>query len=86
MYSGKKIDDKEYNNAYDIIRDQYEETLRVPNVYNRLVLIPGDQMHGMTTIGDKERNTLLFFCYDLTGVSLPEYKRYPTVPISNHAL
>ena len=40
----------------------------------------------MTTIGDKERNTLLFFCYDLTGVSLPEYKRYPTVPISNHAL
>ena len=85
-FSGKEIDDKKFNKAFDVIEDQYEETLRIPNLYNRLVLIPGDQPHSMTTIGDKERNTLLFFCYDLTGVSLPEYKRYPTVPISNHAL
>tara|TARA_R100001015_G_C4514845_1_gene85472 strand:- start:7 stop:633 length:627 start_codon:yes stop_codon:yes gene_type:complete len=62
LYSGEEVDDKEYNNAYNIIRDRYEETLRVPNVYNRLVLIPGDQTHAMITIGDKERNTIVFFC------------------------
>ena len=75
LYNGKLIDNGQYEDAYDIVADQYKETLRVPNVYNRLVLIPGDQMHGMTTIGDKERNTIVFFCYEATGVLPPEYKR-----------
>ena len=68
------------------MRNQYEETLRISNLYNRLVLIPGDQFHAMTTTGDKERHTIVFFCYDTMGVSLPEYKRIPTVAIPNHAL
>ena len=74
LYSGKLIDDGQYYQAYDMIADQYEETLRVPNVYNRLVLMPGDQMHGMTTIGDKERNTIVFFCNEAIGVYPPEYR------------
>ena len=74
LYSGKLVDDGQYYQAYDKIADQYEETLRVPNVYNRLVLIPGDQMHGMTTIGDKERNTIVFFCNEAMGVYPPEYR------------
>ena len=74
LYSGKLVDDGQYYQAYDKIADQYEETLRVPNVYNRLVLIPGDQMHGMTTIGDKERNTIVFFCNEAIGVYPPEYR------------
>ena len=85
LYSGKKIDDKEYNNAYDIIRDQYEETLRVTNVYNRLVLLPGDQMHAMTTTGDKERTTIVFFCNEISGVCPPEFK-VTTFPIPNDQL
>ena len=84
--SGKPIDDGQYCDAYDRVRNQYEETLRIPNLYNRLVLIPGDQPHAMTTTGDKERHTMVFFCYDTMGVSLPEYKRTPTVSISNHDL
>ena len=63
FYSGQLIDDGHYYNAYDRVRNQYEEILRIPNLYNRLVLIPGDQPHSMTTIGDKERNTLVFFCF-----------------------
>ena len=63
FYSGQLIDDGHYYNAYDRVRNQYEETLKIPNVYNRLVLIPNDQPHAMTTIGDKERNTLVFFCF-----------------------
>jgi len=86
LYSGKPIDDGQYCDAYDRVRNQYEETLRIPNLYNRLVLIPGDQLHAMTTTGDKERYTIVFFCFDTTGVSLPEYKDYPTVPIPNDKL
>ena len=85
-FAGEQIYDEEYNGAYDAMRNQYEETLRIPNLYNRLVLIPGDQPHAATTFGDKERNTLVFFCYDLMGVSLPEYKTHPLVPLSNHEL
>ena len=84
LHSGKLIDDGHYYDAYDRVRNQYEETLRISNLYNRLVLIPGDQSHAMTTTGDKERNTIVFFCYDAMGVSLPEYKMFPTVPIPNH--
>lgn len=82
--SGKLTDDGQYYDAYDRVRNQYEETLRISPLYNRLVLIPGDQPHAMTTTGDKERHTIVFFCYDTMGVSLPEYKRIPTVPIPNH--
>ena len=84
LHIGKPIDDGQYCDAYDRVRNQYEETLRISNLYNRLVLIPGDQSHAMTTTGDKERNTIVFFCYDAMGVSLPEYKMLPTVPIPNH--
>ena len=84
-YAGKEIDDEEFNKGYDVIENQYEETLRIPNLYNRLVLIPGDQPHSMTTIGDKERNTLVFFCHSITGVFTPEYKGQNSA-IPNYAL
>ena len=84
LYSGKSIDDGHYYDAYDRVRNQYEETLRIPNLYNRLVLIPGDQFHAMTTTGDKERHTIAFFCYGIMGLSLPEYKVIQNVEISNH--
>ena len=85
FYSGQLIDDGHYYNAYDRVRNQYEETLKIPNVYNRLVLIPGDQWHCMTTTGDKERHTLTFFCSDVTGVYSPDFKMN-TSSISNDQL
>ena len=85
LYSGKLTDDRQYYESYDRVRNQYEETLRIPNLYNRLVLIPGDQPHSMTTIGDKERNTMVFFCHSITGVFTPEYKGQNSA-IPNHAL
>ena len=80
-YLTQYLDDK----GYDYIRDQYDETLRIPNVYNRLLLIPGDQWHCMTTTGDKERHTLTFFCSDVTGVYSPDFKMN-TSSISNDQL
>ena len=85
LHSGKLIDDGPYYEAYDMIADQYKETLRVPNVYNRLCLIPGDQFHAMTTTGDRERHLIVFFCKEAIGVFPPEYK-YETSTISNHEL
>ena len=67
LHSGEliqlKLDDRKYYDGYDRLRNQYEETLRISNVYNRLVMIPGDQHHAMTTTGDKERNTIVFFLF-----------------------
>ena len=87
-FAGKQIDDEEYNIAFDVIRNQYEETLRIPNLYNRLILIPGDQPHGVTTFGDKERNTIVFFCLDTKGVLTPELKgqcfNVPNYEVLNH--
>ena len=85
LYGGNEIDDMTYNKAYDIVREQYEETLRIPPIYNRMVLIPGNQSHAMTTTGDKERNTLVFFCFDVLGIVAPEYKQQSST-IPNHAL
>ena len=84
-YSGREVSQEEYDKGYDYIRDQYDETLRIPNVYNRLLLIPGDQWHCMTTTGDKERHTLTFFCSDVTGVYSPDFKMN-TSSISNDQL
>ena len=86
LYNGNEVDDVQYDKSYDILRDQYEETLRIPNLYNRLVLIPGDQWHSMTTTGDKERHTIVFFCHHLEGVFPPEYKKGQSVSIPNHEL
>ena len=86
LYSGEVIDDEYYYDAYDAMRNEYEETVRICNLYNRLVLIPGNQLHAMTTTGNKERNTLVFFCHNLEGVSPPEYKENSIIAIPNHVL
>ena len=84
-YGGKKVSQYEYDRGYDYVRDQYEETLRIPNLYNRLVLLPGNQWHCMTTTGDKERYTITFFCSDVTGVC-PHDFRMNTFTIPNDQL
>ena len=38
QYRSENVDDTEYEKAYDAMRDQFEETVSVANVYNRFVL------------------------------------------------
>ena len=61
IYRSEEVDDKEYDRAYDTMRDQYEETVSVANVYNRMLLFSGNTHHGVQTFGTTPRLTLNFF-------------------------
>lgn len=61
FYEKKEMDEDSFEKIYNAYNDRYEETLRVKNVYNRLLLFDGQQYHGVRTYGDRERLTIAFF-------------------------
>ncbi len=67
LYRSENVDDAEYNKAYDAMRDQFEETVTVANVYNRFVMFNGNTHHGVQTFGTTPRLTLNFFGMAQTG-------------------
>ena len=67
QYRSEDVDDAEYETAYDAMRDQFEETVSVANVYNRFVLFNNVTHHGVQTFGTKPRLTLNFFGMGQTG-------------------
>ena len=76
LYRGEEIDVDKYNEYYKEINDLYEETVKVSNVYNRLVLFDGCAHHAAQTYGTKERLTLAFFGVDLKGEKPPLLRGY----------
>ena len=61
LYKSEIVEDNEYEQAYHAMRDQYEETVSVTNVYNRFVLFNGTTHHGVQIFGTTPRLTLNFF-------------------------
>ena len=61
LYRSENISDAEYEPAYDSMRDQFEETVSIANVYNRFVMFNGNTHHGVQTFGSTPRLTLNFF-------------------------
>ena len=61
QYRSENVDDAEYDKAYDAMRNQFEETVSIANVYNRFVLFNNVTHHGVQTFGTKPRLTLNFF-------------------------
>ena len=61
QYRSENVDDAEYDKAYDAMRNQFEETVSIANVYNRFVLFNNVTHHGVQTFGSKPRLTLNFF-------------------------
>ena len=55
------VDDNTFNQAYNTYHDQFEETIKIKNVYNRLVLFNNNTLHAVQTYGTKERLTIPFF-------------------------
>ena len=51
LYLNKEVDMKKHEEAFHFINDQYEETMSVENVFNRLILFRGNQIHGAQTFG-----------------------------------
>lgn len=65
------ITEQEYCESYNNINCQYIETVKIENVYNRLVLFSGKNHHGAQTFGTQERLTLNFFGMGISGKILP---------------
>ena len=61
LYRSESLDDKEYEQAYNKMRNQFEETVSIANVYNRFVMFNGKTHHGVQTFGSSPRLTLNFF-------------------------
>ena len=64
QYRSENVDDAEYDKAYDAMRNQFEETVSIANVYNRFVLFNNVTHHGVQTFGTKPRLTLNFLAWD----------------------
>lgn len=63
LYTEETVIPGLYSNAFDNMFDQFEETVSVSNVYNRLLLFDGKTFHGVRTFGMKPRLTLAFFVH-----------------------
>ena len=70
-YKGEEVDRQEYCQAYDAAHQQYKESVRIENVYNRFVMFNNHTHHGVQTFGTKERLTLNFFGMEVTGKKPP---------------
>tara|TARA_B100001250_G_C19485188_1_gene650461 strand:- start:34 stop:684 length:651 start_codon:yes stop_codon:yes gene_type:complete len=64
LYSGEDINIDEYTKHFNEYNNQFVDTIKVDNFYNRLLLFGGDVQHGVRTYGTEERLTLAFFCHE----------------------
>lgn len=74
-YRGEQVSDVEYIEAYEKVHSQYEETVSIRNVYNRMVLFNPVTLHGVQTFGKtQDRLTLAFFCTEQLKFKHPLYR------------
>lgn len=62
LYGGKDVNDDDYSQKYNEYNGQFEETIKVDNIYNRFFSFPNNAWHGVRTYGTEERLTIPFFC------------------------
>lgn len=75
FYMGEEVSDEEYEQAWNLLNSQYEETITINNVYNRMAMFHNSVFHGVKTFGKKQdRLTLVFFCRETPGVQFPYYR------------
>jgi len=71
LYNNQDFDMDEYIKQYNVYHDRFVETIKIDNVYNRLVLFGGDVYHGVRTFGTEERLTISFFCKNASNYINP---------------
>jgi len=75
FYGGEEVSDEEYQEAFWGINSQYEETVSVENVYNRLLMFSSADHHGVQTFGKtKQRLTMTIFSYGTPNKTPPLYR------------
>ena len=73
-FLGGVIDDNIFNQVYDTYHNQFEETVKIKNIYNRLVIFNNDTLHAVQTYGTKERLTIPFFNTNISSKLPPLYR------------
>ena len=73
-FLGNVVDDDIFNQFYDAYHNQFEETIRIKNIYNRLVLFNSGTLHAVQTYGTKERLTIPFFNTNISNKLPPLYR------------
>jgi hypothetical protein len=63
-YGGTNLTDDDMI-SWNESRNQYFESVRVENVFNRCILFDGNSFHGVPFFGTKERLTQVFFVEDI---------------------
>ena len=75
FYRNRKISDKDYIKSLEKHNNQFQETVRFQNVYNRLITYDANQLHKANGFdSEKDRLTLVFF---MNGVRNENMKRPP---------
>ena len=63
LYEGdENFNIDEYTKEFINFNNQFIETVKIDNVYNRLVLFDNATYHGVRTYGIEDRLTIAFFC------------------------
>jgi hypothetical protein len=70
LYSALKSSE-DYDFHFDKYHDQFEESVKINSVYNRLIIFDAQIHHGVQTFGAKERLTLPFFCHSISSNAIP---------------
>ena len=73
-FLGGIVDDDNFNQNYIAYHNQFEETIKIKNIYNRLVLFNNDTLHAVQTYGTKERLTIPFFNTNISNKLPPLYR------------
>tara|TARA_R110002012_G_scaffold298618_1_gene497153 strand:- start:1941 stop:2660 length:720 start_codon:yes stop_codon:yes gene_type:complete len=70
------LDKEKYRKSHKEWQDNFEETVRVNNVYNRLIAYNSLEYHSINKyqVSDKERLTIVFFIQGIRGVTIPKVK------------
>ena len=76
-YGGQSLTDEDMS-MWDQSRDQYIESVRVENIFNRCILFDGNEHHGVPYFGTEERLTQVFFVENLTFNS-DKHLKYPLI-------
>ena len=70
----KKKQDEEYKKSLEEHNQKFEETIRIGNIYNRMIAYSASESHCLNGVPkNEERLTLLFFINGLT----PDRNRFP---------
>ena len=72
LYTGQDVSEENYSKALKSVNDKFTETIRIENVYNRLILFNGRDFHGVPSFylpNGETRLTQVFFIRSLKRIN-----------------